>query len=137
MEPTLTMCRWWWSLHFPCVGGGGAYTYHVQVVVEPLYPPELASLSVADFMAKLPSLDAGFAQRVASATSAGKVWRHPRPPYVLTALCTRPQLPTDDAVLRTTQSPLTYVLIQMCRLSRFTPPRCLWTLNDVHGSHEY
>ena len=94
-----TICRLWWSLHLLCVGGGGAYTYYVQVVVEPLYPPELATLSVADFMAKLPSLDEGFAQRVAAATRAGKVWRHPRPPYVLTAVLTRPQLPTDDAIL--------------------------------------
>ena len=44
-----------------------------QVAVEPLYPPELASLSVADFMAALPSLDAGFTQRVAAAAAAGKV----------------------------------------------------------------
>ena len=47
-----------------------------QVAVEPLYPPELASLSVADFMAALPSLDASFTQRVAAAAAAGKVLRY-------------------------------------------------------------
>eukprot|EP00908_Phaeocystis_cordata_P010163 Transcript_21003.p1 GENE.Transcript_21003~~Transcript_21003.p1 ORF type:complete len:407 (-),score=156.82 Transcript_21003:893-2113(-) len=47
-----------------------------QVKVEPLYPAELASLSVPEFMAALPSLDASFSDKVAAAAKAGKVLRY-------------------------------------------------------------
>ena len=47
-----------------------------DVAVEPLFPPELAELSVPDFLAKLPTLDADFAAKVASAASEGKVLRY-------------------------------------------------------------
>ena len=47
-----------------------------DVKVEPLYPPELASLSVNEFMAALPTLDADFAARVAAAAAEGKVLRY-------------------------------------------------------------
>ena len=92
-------------LHVPSLHPNPA-SVSPQVTVEPLYPPELASLSVrhshtltltltlpdpdpdpnpnpnpnpnqvADFMAALPSLDAGFTQRVAAAAAAGKVRRY-------------------------------------------------------------
>ena len=44
--------------------------------MEPLYPPELASLSVDDFMAKLPSLDADFAKRATEAKARGEALRY-------------------------------------------------------------
>ena len=47
-----------------------------DVNVEPLYPPELASLSVDDFMAKLPSLDADFAKRATEAKARGEALRY-------------------------------------------------------------
>jgi len=47
-----------------------------DVSVEPLFTPELASLSVPDFMAALPSLDAPMAEKVAAAASEGKVLRY-------------------------------------------------------------
>ena len=47
-----------------------------DVTVEPLYPDALASLSVPDFMAALPSLDASFKERVAAAASQGNVLRY-------------------------------------------------------------
>ena len=47
-----------------------------DVNVEPLYPTELASLSVDDFMAKLPSLDADFAKRASEAKARGEALRY-------------------------------------------------------------
>ena len=47
-----------------------------DVNVEPLYPPELASLTVDDFMARLPSLDADFAKRVTEAKARGEALRY-------------------------------------------------------------
>jgi len=47
-----------------------------DVSVEPLYPSELADLSVSEFMAALPSLDASFAAKVAAATAESKVLRY-------------------------------------------------------------
>jgi len=47
-----------------------------EVSVEPLYPPAMADLSVPDFMAGLPSLDADFAAKVAAAAAEGKVLRY-------------------------------------------------------------
>ena len=44
--------------------------------VEALYPYSLASLSVPDFLAQLPSLDADFASKVSQAASEGKVLRY-------------------------------------------------------------
>ena len=46
------------------------------MAVEPLYPPELASLPVPDFMSALPTLDAGFAERVSAAAAEGNVLRY-------------------------------------------------------------
>ena len=46
------------------------------VTVEPLYPDALAGLSVPDFLSALPSLDEGFAQKVADASAEGKVLRY-------------------------------------------------------------
>ena len=51
--------------------------------MEPLYTPELAELSVPDFLAALPTLDAAFAAKVAAAAAEGKVLRYAanvRPP---------------------------------------------------------
>ena len=46
-----------------------------EVELEPLCPPELARLSVDQFMAALPSLDEGFAARVAAVeTRRGAPW---------------------------------------------------------------
>ena len=45
-------------------------------MVEPLYPPEMASLSVDEFLAALPSLDAPFAAKCADAAAAGTVLRY-------------------------------------------------------------
>ena len=47
-----------------------------DVNVEPLYPPEMASLTVDDFMAKLPSLDADFAKRATEAKARGEALRY-------------------------------------------------------------
>jgi len=47
-----------------------------DVKVEPLYTPEMASLSVPEFMAALPTLDATFSARVAAATEKGYVLRY-------------------------------------------------------------
>ena len=47
-----------------------------DVAVEPLYPPELASMSVPDFLAALPSLDADFTAKVSAAAAEGKVLRY-------------------------------------------------------------
>ena len=47
-----------------------------DVNVEPLYPPELASLTVDDFMAKLPSLDDDFAKRATEAKARGEALRY-------------------------------------------------------------
>lgn len=47
-----------------------------DVTVEPLYPPELASVPVPEFMAALPTLDAGFSAKVAAAAAEGKVLRY-------------------------------------------------------------
>ena len=44
--------------------------------VEPLYPPELASLSIPEFMAALPSLDEAFAAKIAAAAADGNVLRY-------------------------------------------------------------
>ena len=41
-------------------------------MVEPLYPPEMASLSVEEFLAALPSLDAPFAAKCADAAAAAE-----------------------------------------------------------------
>jgi len=48
----------------------------VDVELEPLCPPELASLPLDQFMAALPSLDEGFAKRVAAAAADGCVLRY-------------------------------------------------------------
>ncbi|KAL1530505.1 hypothetical protein AB1Y20_001406 [Prymnesium parvum] len=47
-----------------------------DVTVEPLFPSELAALSVPDFMAKLPTLDSSFADKVAAASAESKVLRY-------------------------------------------------------------
>ena len=47
-----------------------------DVTVEPLYPPEMASLTVDEFLAALPSLDAPFAAKCAAAAEAGEVLRY-------------------------------------------------------------
>lgn len=47
-----------------------------DVEVEPLYPTEFANLSVPDFMASLPNLDANFVSRVTTAAADGKVLRY-------------------------------------------------------------
>ena len=47
-----------------------------EVELEPLCPPELARLSLDQFMAALPSLDEGFATRVAAAAADGCVLRY-------------------------------------------------------------
>ena len=47
-----------------------------DVNVEPLYPSEMASLTVDDFMAKLPSLDADFAKRATEAKARGEALRY-------------------------------------------------------------
>jgi len=47
-----------------------------DVSVEPLYPPELASLSIPEFMAALPSLDEAFAAKIAAAAADGNVLRY-------------------------------------------------------------
>ena len=47
-----------------------------DVQVTPLYPEALAALSVPEFMAALPSLDASFANKVASAAAKGQVLRY-------------------------------------------------------------
>ena len=47
-----------------------------DVVLEPLCPPELASLPLDQFMAALPSLDEGFAARAAAAAADGCVLRY-------------------------------------------------------------
>lgn len=46
-----------------------------DVAVEPLYPAAMGALSVGDFMAALPTLDAGFTARVEQAAAQGKVLR--------------------------------------------------------------
>lgn len=47
-----------------------------DVAIEPLYPEALAGLSIPDFVAALPTLDAGFAAKVADAAAQGKVLRY-------------------------------------------------------------
>ena len=47
-----------------------------DVAVEPLYPAELASLSVPEFMAALPTLDESFRARGEAAAAQGKVVRY-------------------------------------------------------------
>lgn len=47
-----------------------------DIQVESLYAPALAGLTVNDFMAQVPSLDAGIGQRVAAAAAAGQVLRY-------------------------------------------------------------
>ena len=47
-----------------------------DVTVEPLYTPEMASLSVPDFMGALPSLDASYAAKVEAAAAESKVLRY-------------------------------------------------------------
>lgn len=47
-----------------------------DVNVEPLYPPAMASLSVDEFLAKLPSLDADFSRRAAEAKARGEALRY-------------------------------------------------------------
>jgi len=47
-----------------------------DVAITGLYPAELGALSVAEFMAALPQLDAHFAALVAEAAAAGKVLRY-------------------------------------------------------------
>lgn len=47
-----------------------------DISVEAMFPPELASGSVADFMAALPQLDAAYRQKVALAAAAGKTLRY-------------------------------------------------------------
>lgn len=47
-----------------------------DVNVEPLYPPAMASLSVDEFLAKLPSLDSDFSRRAAEAKARGEALRY-------------------------------------------------------------
>lgn len=47
-----------------------------QVVVEPLYPSELAAGSVDDFLSALPSLDTTYRQRAEAARTEGKTLRY-------------------------------------------------------------
>lgn len=47
-----------------------------DVDVTPLYPPELAALSVPDFLAALPGLDAGFKAKADAAAAAGEALRY-------------------------------------------------------------
>ncbi len=47
-----------------------------QVVVEPLYPPDLAAGSVDDFMAALPSLDGVYRHQAETAQAEGKTLRY-------------------------------------------------------------
>jgi homoserine dehydrogenase len=47
-----------------------------DVQVTGLYPAHLASLTVADFLAALPELDAGFASQVTAASAQGQVLRY-------------------------------------------------------------
>jgi len=47
-----------------------------DVEVTPLFPPALASLSVPDFLAALPTLDADFAKRAADAKAKGEALRY-------------------------------------------------------------
>ena len=47
-----------------------------DVDVTPLYPPELAELSVPDFLAALPGLDAGFKAKADAAAAAGEALRY-------------------------------------------------------------
>ena len=47
-----------------------------DVAVTGLYPPEMQTLSVSDFLEALPSLDADFAERVSSAAVEGSVLRY-------------------------------------------------------------
>lgn len=47
-----------------------------DVQVEPLYPPAMASLSVDEFLAKLPSLDADFKSRASTAKAKGEALRY-------------------------------------------------------------
>lgn len=47
-----------------------------DITVESLYPAEMAALSVDDFMAALPQLDAAMAQRAATAAAEGNVLRY-------------------------------------------------------------
>lgn len=47
-----------------------------DVAVTPLYPEAMASLSVADFMAALPSLDEDFSKRSAAGAADGKALRY-------------------------------------------------------------
>jgi hypothetical protein len=47
-----------------------------DVTVTPLFPPAFAALSVAEFMARLPELDADFAERAAAAAARGEALRY-------------------------------------------------------------
>ncbi|MEA1870958.1 MAG: homoserine dehydrogenase, partial [Candidatus Bipolaricaulota bacterium] len=47
-----------------------------DITVEPLYPPELASLSVDEFLSAAPTLDEDYAHRVKEARSRGRVLRY-------------------------------------------------------------
>jgi len=47
-----------------------------DVAVEGLYPRSMDALSVADFLGKLPALDAQFAQQVQAAAAQGKTLRY-------------------------------------------------------------
>jgi homoserine dehydrogenase len=47
-----------------------------EVTVTPLYPPAFASLSVAEFMRRLPELDADFQTRAEAARSGGQALRY-------------------------------------------------------------
>jgi homoserine dehydrogenase len=47
-----------------------------QVALESLYPAEMADLPLDAFLARLPELDAGFAERVAEATANGQAVRY-------------------------------------------------------------
>jgi len=46
-----------------------------DVAVTPLYPPEFENLTVAEFIEKLPELDAGFAKQAAEAAGKGEALR--------------------------------------------------------------
>lgn len=47
-----------------------------DITIEPLYPAEFADLSIAEFMAQLDQLDAGYAQRQAEAVAHGQTLRY-------------------------------------------------------------
>jgi len=56
--------------------GGDAYGEMADIVVESLYPEEFASLSLDEFMNRLPELDGYFADKISAANAEGKKLRY-------------------------------------------------------------